>query len=44
MEQAYDSKLDLWAVGCIFKEMLEAARKLEGAALRRMKRCGDEAE
>ena len=25
MEEPYDAKLDLWSVGCIFKELLEAA-------------------
>mmetsp|Transcript_25829 Transcript_25829/g.63896 ORF Transcript_25829/g.63896 Transcript_25829/m.63896 type:complete len:691 (+) Transcript_25829:63-2135(+) len=40
MEEHYDAKLDLWSVGCIFKEMLDSARELEGAHLRRMKRLG----
>ena len=41
MGEPYDAKLDLWSVGCIFKEMLEAAgvadtRKKVGFAARKV--------
>ena len=42
MSEPYDAKLDLWSVGCIFKEMLEAAgvadtRKKVGFAARKVR-------
>ncbi|KAL1526498.1 hypothetical protein AB1Y20_015208 [Prymnesium parvum] len=27
MDQEYDTKLDMWSAGCIFKEMIDASRK-----------------